>query len=341
MTSRNPSSAPIGLPLTLAIAAHVLLIVLMVVHFNWSQVNQIAAAEMLDAPTIDVSEVRKLQKQTRPPKTEPVKEPEPQPEPEPEPPQPEPEPQDDSAERERLAAIERQKLEEARQEELKKQEEARKAEEQAKKLALEKKKKEEELKKKEADARKKKAEEEKKKKEAEDKKKKEEEAKRKKAEEEKKKKDETEKKKREDAEKKKKEEELRKKKEAEARKREEDELARELDAEAEQVAAAARRSAQQGEIAKYLGLIANKVRRNWIKPENPQGLARLRIRLAPGGTVLEVISCEGERLMCESATRAVYKADPLPVPADPALFEENFKVFRFCMADREEDCKTN
>lgn len=339
MTSRNPSSAPIGLPLAIAFAAHVLLIVLMVVHFNWSQVNQIAAAEMLDAPTIDISEVRKLQKQTRAPRPEPVKEPEPQPEPEP--PQPEPEPEDDSAERERQAAVERQKLEDARQEALKKQEETRKAEEQARKLALEKKKKEEELKKKDADARKKKAEEEKKKKEAEDKKKKEEEARRKKAEEEKKKKDEAEKKKREDAEKKKKEEELRKKKEAEARQRAEDDLARELDAEAEQAAAAARSSAQQSEIAKYVGLISNKVRRNWIKPENPQGLARLRIRLAPGGTVLEVISCEGERLMCESATRAVYKADPLPVPADPKLFEENFKVFRLCMADREEDCKTN
>lgn len=83
-----------------------------------------------------------------------------------------------------------------------------------------------------------------------------------------------------------------------------------------------------GEVDKYKALIVNAIGRNWILPENvDSGLSsQFRIRLAPDGMVLEVTltRSSGDPLLDRSAQTAIYKASPLPVPADP----DTFSLFR-------------
>lgn len=93
--------------------------------------------------------------------------------------------------------------------------------------------------------------------------------------------------------------------------------------------AATKQAVQQaklaGEIDKYKALIINAISQRWILPEtaNPQLSTQFRIRLAPNGAVLDVtlIKSSGDALLDRSAQTAIYKASPLPVPADPVTFE--------------------
>lgn len=72
----------------------------------------------------------------------------------------------------------------------------------------------------------------------------------------------------------------------------------------------------------------NAIGRNWILPENVDSSlsSQFRIRLAPDGMVLEVTltRSSGDPLLDRSAQTAIYKASPLPVPADA----ETFNLFR-------------
>ena len=56
---------------------------------------------------------------------------------------------------------------------------------------------------------------------------------------------------------------------------------------------------------------------------SPVSSARLHVTQAPGGTVLDVRlgSCNGDAAVRESITNAVFRASPLPAPADPRAFE--------------------
>ena len=79
-----------------------------------------------------------------------------------------------------------------------------------------------------------------------------------------------------------------------------------------------------GEVDKYKALIIGAISRQWILPENVHsGLSsQFLLRLAPNGTVLEVslTRSSGDPILDRSAQSAIYKASPLPVPADPATF---------------------
>ncbi len=81
---------------------------------------------------------------------------------------------------------------------------------------------------------------------------------------------------------------------------------------------------QAGEINHYMGLIQQKVARNWVRPAGiGDGLkCTLQIRLAGGGAVMSAVVAQssGNEAFDRSATAAVLKADPLPVPTD-SLFE--------------------
>lgn len=102
----------------------------------------------------------------------------------------------------------------------------------------------------------------------------------------------------------------------------------------EQAAAAAQASRQNaenqarmaGEIDKYKALIVNAIGNNWILPENVNKSleCKFRIRLAPGGAVLDVslISGSGDPLLDKSAENAIRKASPLPVPMDAEVFNK-------------------
>ena len=83
-----------------------------------------------------------------------------------------------------------------------------------------------------------------------------------------------------------------------------------------------------GEVDRYKALIISAISRQWILPDNTQNnlSSQFRIRLAPDGSVLEVSLTRGsgDSVLDHSAQSAIYKASPLPVPADP----EAFNTFR-------------
>lgn len=122
----------------------------------------------------------------------------------------------------------------------------------------------------------------------------------------------------------------RKQREAEARQKA---IADALKAEADAIAAdvanerARRMSAQIGE---FQLAINRKIKSNWRRPSAVSGklVTELRITLLPGGEVASVVvvKSSGSDAFDESAKDAVSRANPLPVPSDPALFREQFKV---------------
>ncbi len=292
---RNPAAVLI------AVAMHVAIIAFMLVGVDWlekpvqpkSKVD-IVQAKMIDQSRID-AEIAKLKKADDAKKTK---------------------------EKQRLANIKRkQEREKKKLAELEKKRKARekKAKADAKKRAAAEKKRKADAKKKAADEKRRKTAEKKKKLAAEKKRQAAAEA-RKKAEAEKRrkaaearKKAETEKK-RKAAEAKKKAEAEKKRKAAEAaarlaaeQKMLEDALQAELDAE---------RMATERE--QFLYAIKQKIENNWLRPTTvSDGLScQLRVRLMPGGVVasVAVTRSSGNGAFDRSVEKAVYKADPLPVP---------------------------
>ena len=73
----------------------------------------------------------------------------------------------------------------------------------------------------------------------------------------------------------------------------------------------------------YDAAIRQRVTRAWERPPGvPDGLsAVVSVRLGPGGAVLtaEVVQSSGDDAFDRSAERAVFRADPLPMPDDPQL----------------------
>ncbi len=126
-----------------------------------------------------------------------------------------------------------------------------------------------------------------------------------------------------------------KRKAAEAKKRKAEQARRRAEAarkarEAE-LQAAARAEREGREIDRYTTLIKQKVVRKWLRPPGAaEGLkCRLQVRLGAGGQVLavNVLRSSGNPAFDRSAAAAVYKADPLPVPAG-SLFEK-FRSINF------------
>ena len=105
-----------------------------------------------------------------------------------------------------------------------------------------------------------------------------------------------------------------------------------MDAKLAKEAAAAR----AGEMDKYTRMIRERVRRFIVEPPNLQGNPEVEIelRILPGGDVLEpsvrVRRSSGNPAYDQAVERAVMKASPLPVPSDPAMFNQlrelNLKV---------------
>ena len=80
----------------------------------------------------------------------------------------------------------------------------------------------------------------------------------------------------------------------------------------------------------YKGLILQTIATHWILPTkiNKKISCRFKIHLAPGGKVLSVslLKSSGDPALDRSARAAVYKASPLPVPANSIQFEK-FRTF--------------
>lgn len=138
----------------------------------------------------------------------------------------------------------------------------------------------------------------------------------------------------EEAAKRKAEAEAKRKAEEDAR-RKADEARRQQEAEAalqRELAAEQQSREAQSLVAKYVPIIQQKVARNWRRPPSARaGMScEVFVRLIPGGEVVEarVVKSSGDVMFDRSVETAVVKASPLPIPADPAMFER-FRELRF------------
>ncbi|HYH41594.1 MAG TPA: cell envelope integrity protein TolA [Burkholderiales bacterium] len=87
-----------------------------------------------------------------------------------------------------------------------------------------------------------------------------------------------------------------------------------------------RASAAQSLNDKYITLIQNHIKRKIVEPPNLQGdpEAIFNVILIPGGEVLTVklARSSGVPAYDAAAERAILSASPLPLPSDPALFQQ-------------------
>ena len=129
-----------------------------------------------------------------------------------------------------------------------------------------------------------------------------------------------------EAERRKAEEDATRRKEAAEQQARETELQRRLAAEEEAAAAVA----ASGVVDQYRAELEQAIERSWIRPPSAQpGLVcTLHVTQAPGGTVLVVRlgSCNGDAAVRESITNAVFRASPLPAPADPRAFARSLEI---------------
>ena len=110
------------------------------------------------------------------------------------------------------------------------------------------------------------------------------------------------------------EEQARREAEEQARREAEEQARREAEEQAARVAEAR---------GTFDAAIRQRVTRAWERPPGvPDGLsAVVSVRLGPGGAVLtaDVVQSSGDAAFDRSAERAVFRADPLPMPDDPVL----------------------
>ncbi len=124
--------------------------------------------------------------------------------------------------------------------------------------------------------------------------------------------------------------EVKKKKDAEERRKSaesslKEQLAREEKERSEAKVKAEQAARAQSELARFEGLIRQKVERNWVRPAGwTKGMeCVVRVRLAPTGEVINatIARPSGSPAFDRSVENAVYKASPLPLPEDKGLFE--------------------
>jgi len=117
----------------------------------------------------------------------------------------------------------------------------------------------------------------------------------------------------------------RKRKEQEAKERAAQERALEKQM-AEEMASRqqARRQQMMTEIGRYTALITQSIQRHLLTDRSTmEGKScKLTISLAPSGFVTNVVLGKGDRIVCEAAKNAIYKAGTLPVSKDPEVFKE-------------------
>jgi len=110
----------------------------------------------------------------------------------------------------------------------------------------------------------------------------------------------------------------------EEQKRKQDELKAQLEAEETQRRLSSLRDA-------YRIAIKQKIERNWRRPQESGKMPDCEVGVlqGPGGIILDVTfgSCKGGTATYRaSIENAVYKAEPLPKPGDPALFERELII---------------
>lgn len=120
---------------------------------------------------------------------------------------------------------------------------------------------------------------------------------------------------------------LEKQKELAAQKQKEQETKARRDAEARHAAQqAAARNQLASEIAKYKAMILAKIRSRIVMPPDLPGnpVVEFKVTLLPGGDILDVKlnKSSGFSAFDSAVERAIFLSKPLPLPPDPALFNE-------------------
>ncbi len=119
------------------------------------------------------------------------------------------------------------------------------------------------------------------------------------------------------------EERKRKLKEAAEKKKRQEAIDREMQKQMEAEAAELKAAYQEQvstEVDKYNKWIQEKIEKNWFKPET-KNHCTFRIRISPGGLVLNIDVIEGAPAHCDSGRRAIMRAEPLPMSKDPGVYE--------------------
>lgn len=124
-----------------------------------------------------------------------------------------------------------------------------------------------------------------------------------------------------------KEAQAREKAKAEQLQREQAERRREQEAKDKREAqAAAARAHQMSEVAKYKAMILAKIKRRIIMPPDLPGNPNVEylVTLLPGGDILNVklTKSSGFSVYDDAVERAIFLSTPLPLPPDPALFNQ-------------------
>ena len=90
----------------------------------------------------------------------------------------------------------------------------------------------------------------------------------------------------------------------------------------------ARRQQQMSEINRFTALITQTIQRNLITDRSSMSgkSCKLIISLATSGFVTNVVVGQGDRIVCDAAQKAIYKAGTLPVSKDPEVFNEMRKI---------------
>lgn len=95
----------------------------------------------------------------------------------------------------------------------------------------------------------------------------------------------------------------------------------------------------QSTVEQYMGLIKQKVERNWVRPAGwpPGQTCKVDIHLIPDGEVADVriVKSCGTPLFDQSVESAVSRASPLPLPPDTALFDR-FREITFNFNPKEQ-----
>ncbi len=125
------------------------------------------------------------------------------------------------------------------------------------------------------------------------------------------------------------------KQEAETRRKQQEVLAQQMQSEIDDLANSATNAAlakqQAAQLREFTLAINRKIKSQWRRPPQVSGQLStlMRITLIPGGEVTSVIvtKSSGNEAFDASVKDAVLRASPLPVPADAAVFRDNFRIF--------------
>ncbi|MBU0687986.1 MAG: cell envelope integrity protein TolA [Gammaproteobacteria bacterium] len=90
-------------------------------------------------------------------------------------------------------------------------------------------------------------------------------------------------------------------------------------------------AATSAEMGRYQDMIRSKIRHNIVMPPDvlPTAAAEFQVTLLPDGSVLDAVlrKSSGNAAYDEATERAIYKAQPLPIPSDPVL-KKRFRELR-------------